>query len=102
VHHVSCFLKVLACLYACVFFYLLACRPALSLEALIQLARSRRFGRSAHNAGPQCDEEGSVKHQHQGDQVFLVVADSVMKQLDGLKVGVFGRVACAAFMWLAA
>ncbi len=48
-------------------------RPALTLEALTRLARQGRFGRQG--VAP-------------AGQVFLVVADSVMKQLDGLKVRV--------------
>ncbi|KAL6757892.1 hypothetical protein V8C86DRAFT_2612814 [Haematococcus lacustris] len=58
-------------------------RPPLTLDVLTTLARARKFGRSGL----------SVE-----DQVFLVVADSVMKQLDGLKGQPDARAAIRKFL----
>ncbi len=67
------------CLYVClsVCLRLLHDRKGLSLDFLVGLAREQRFGR--HGLSPE-------------DQVFLVLSDSVIKQLDGLKVCVCARV----------
>lgn len=57
-------------------------RPALTLDLLLQLASGGRFGRCLPAA----------------DQTFIVISDSVMKQLDGLKGVPECRVAVRKFL----